>query len=130
MIQSEYSCGISSELEHHPCNDLDSNIDGPCSISTSVNFATPQHVDIWDGSMSIFGWFHIGHPITNSYFLLSNLKVICDGTEYNGVAIKLTDGLIIAGDGQMICHGTTTAKFDGSIFGIQFAANALSMSSI
>src|SRR5688572_23142514 len=74
MIQSEYSRGITRELEYHPCNGLTSNIDGPCSISTSVNFATPQHVDVRDGSKSIFGWFHLNPPKTDQYFLLSHLR--------------------------------------------------------
>lgn len=129
MIQSEYSRGITSFLNDHPCNNLISKRDGPCSISTSINFATPQHVDVWDGSISIFGWFHIGQPISDGYFLLSNLKVKMDGHDYTGLAIKLVDGLLVTGDGQMICHGTTTSRFNGSIFGIQFAANGISMGS-
>lgn len=73
MIQSEYSRGITSNLEDHPCNSLLSKREGSCSIPTSINFATPQHVDVRDGSTSIFGWFHIGSPITDCYFLMSNL---------------------------------------------------------
>ena len=61
MIQSEYARGITSFLEDHPCYNLPSQREGPCSISTSTNFATPQHVDVCDGSISIFSWFHIGN---------------------------------------------------------------------
>jgi len=129
MTQSEYSQGITSYLEDHPCNRLISKREGPCSISTSINFATPQHVDVRDGSISIFGWFHIGRPITDRYFLMSNLRVEKQGHVFTGLAIKLVDGLIVTGDGRMICHGTTTSKFNGEIFGIQFAANGVSMSS-
>jgi hypothetical protein len=129
MIQSEYSRGITSYLDNHPCNSLISKREGPCSISTSINFATPQHVDVRDGSSSIFGWFHIGNPITNRYFLMSNLKIDIHGRVYTGLAVKLVDGLLVAGDGHIICHGTTASEFDGSIFGIQFAANGISMSS-
>ena len=46
MIQLEYSRGITSLLPYHPCNNLMSKREGPCSISTSINFATPQHVDV------------------------------------------------------------------------------------
>lgn len=129
MIQSKYSWGITSYLVDHPCHNLISNREGPCSISTSINFATPQHVDVRDGSTSIFGWFHIGYPISTGYFLMGNIKVKVKGHIYTGLAIKLVDGLIISGDGQMICHGTTASFFDGSLFGIQFAANVVSMGS-
>src|SRR5689334_9296089 len=42
MVQSEYSRGVTSSMAHQPCNNLTLGIEGPCSISTSVNFATPQ----------------------------------------------------------------------------------------
>src|SRR5688500_12501609 len=83
MIQSEYKRGISSSLNDCPCHDLVSGREGSCSISTSVNFATPQHVDICDGSIRIFSWVHIGKPITAEYFVLSNLQVTIEGQEYN-----------------------------------------------
>lgn len=129
MVQAEYSRGISSGLQDHPCNNLNDNVEGPCSISTSVNFATPQHVDIRDGSISVFGWLHLNKPVIPRYFLLSNLKVSVNGRVYNGLAIKLVDGLLMTGDGRFIRHGTTTSKVKGTIFGYQFAANGVSMSS-
>lgn len=129
MMQSEYSRGITSNIYDHPCNNLSNPVEGPCSISTSANFATPQHLDIRDGSLSIFGWLHIGIPISSGYFLLGNLKVTVQGKEYNGLAIKLVDGLLITGDGRMLRHGTTTSDFNGTIFGYQFAANGITMSS-
>ena len=76
MVQSEYSRGITSSLEDHPCNGLVTPQDGPYSISTSVDFASAQHVDICDGSIGIFCWLCMGIPITNGYFLLSNISVI------------------------------------------------------
>ena len=39
------------------------------------------------------------------------------------------DGLLVTGDGRMIRHGTTALVVDGSIFGVQFAANGILMSS-
>jgi len=129
MIQSEYSRGITSNLEDHPCHGLNVNQEGPCSISTSINFATPQHVDIRDGSISVFSWFHVGKPITDGYFVLSNLQLEVDGIFFNGVAIILIDGLLVSGDGRIIRHGTTASQFDGLLFGIQFAANGISMNS-
>jgi len=44
MIQSEYSWGITSYLDNHLCNSLMSKREDPCSISTNISFATPQHV--------------------------------------------------------------------------------------
>ena len=78
---------------------------------------------------SIFSWFHIGKPKTDGYFVLSNLKIIHEEKHYNGLAIKLIDSLLILGDGQILRHGTTVTEFLGTIFGIQFAANAISMTS-
>ena len=45
------------------------------------------------------------------------------------MAIKLVDGLLVSGDGRIICHGTTASQFDGQLFGIQFSANGISMNS-
>ena len=129
MVQSEYSCGVTSYLPDHPCYAITNGMEGPCSISTSVNFATRQHVDIRDGSMSIFGWLEIGKPITSGYFLLSNMMVNVGGHDYKGIAIKLVDGLLVAADGRSIWHGTTANEFNGTMFGYQFAANGISMGS-
>ena len=127
MIQLEYSCGITREMKYHPCHNLESDLDGPCLISTSINFATPQHVDVQDGSISIFGWFHLSNPQPDVYFILGNMGVKVDGHEFTGLAVKIVDGLVIVGNGRMLCHGTTASDYDGSIFGMQFAANGMSM---
>ena len=127
MVQSEYARGISNNFEDHSCYSLTLQRGKPCSISTSVNFVTPQHVDIRDGSISIFSWVHIGKPETDGYFVSSNLQVRDAGKNYNGMAIKLVDGLILSGNGHMLCHGNTTLQFLGTIFGIQFSANGVSI---
>jgi len=129
VVQSEYSRGITKYMNYHPCHNLESTHDGdgPCSISTSINFATPQHVDIQDGSISIFGWVHLTPPQSNVYFLMSNLQIDVDGKDFTGLAVKIVDDLVITGDGRMICHGMTASNYDGSIFGMQFAANGISM---
>src|SRR5687767_4900169 len=73
--------------------------------------------------------FHIGKPIADGYFVLSNLCIKVQESYYNGMAFKLVDGLVVTGNSQIIHHGTTSSKFNGSIFGIQFAANGISVSS-
>jgi len=60
---------------------------------------------------------------------MSNLKINICGREFTGLAVKLVDGLLVSGNSHIICHGTTASEFDGSIFGIQFAANCISMGS-
>ena len=103
--------------------------EGPCSISTSIDFATLQHENTCDGFISVFGQVHLNTHTTNKYFLLSNLQVKVETKVYNGLAIKLVNGLLISGDGQMIQHGTTSSKVDSCIFKLQFSANGVSMKS-
>ena len=86
-------------------------------------------MDVRDGSISIFGWFHLNKPKNDVFFVLGNLKIKVNDTEYTGLAIKIVDGLIMTADGRMIRHGTTASDYDGSIFGMQFAANSISMGS-
>lgn len=111
MIQLEYSQGITGDLEYHPCSNLEVEKEGPCSISTSINFETPQHVDIRDDSVIIFSWYLIGSPVTDGYFVLNNLQVTFGEQVYNELAIKLVDGLLVSADGHFIRHRMTSSEF-------------------
>ena len=60
---------------------------------------------------------------------MSNLSLEVEGVKYNGVAVKLVDGLMITFDGRMIRHGTTICDHVGPIHGFHIAANGISMRS-
>ena len=67
------------------------------------------------------------HPGTTGgwYFVLPNMKGKVPGTdrEYNGIAIKLLDGVLIGWDGCLIRHGTSiVGSRVGNTYGTFFAA--------
>ena len=97
------------------------------SMDLSINLANSSHYDVNDASQGFTIWTE-DHPGTTGgwYFVLPpNMKGKFPGTdrEYNGIAIKLSDGVIIGWDGRLIRHGTSMVNSRvGNIYGTFFAA--------
>jgi hypothetical protein len=96
------------------------------SMDLSINLANSTHFDVNDASQGFTIWTE-DHPGTTSgwYFVLPNMKGKFPATdrEYNGIAIKLSDGVLIGWDGRLIRHGTSMAGSRvGNIYGTFFAA--------
>jgi len=128
MTQTEYSRGISSKIIDHPANETDNQVEGSCAVSVSVNFASSQHLDVRDGSIGAILWVTEGDiSVDDIYFLLANAEVDYNGKKWKGVAIKLTDGIMISFDGRMIRHGTTECTRVERIYGFHISANAITM---
>jgi hypothetical protein len=49
---------------------------------------------------------HTKNCNSDAYFLFGNIQVKQDTNIYNGVAIKLFDGIMISFDGRLLFHGT------------------------
>ena len=95
------------------------------SMDLSVNLANSTHFDVNDASQGFSIWTE-DHPGSTDdwYFVLPNMKGKFPGTEreYNGIAIKLSDGVLIGWDGRLIRHGTSMAGSRvGNIYGTFFA---------
>jgi hypothetical protein len=95
------------------------------SMDLSINLANSSHYDVNDASQGFTIWTE-DHPCTTEdwYFVLPNMKGKFPGTdrEYNGIAIKLSDGVLIGWDGRLIRHGTSmVGSRVGNIYGTFFA---------
>ena len=158
MIQTEYSRGITNDMPNHPVyeelptvvttddlsqiidkkdepqiveKEINTNcVDGPCAVTASVDFASSQHLDIFDGSDGVVIWVvEESESVKKRYFLMSNLKVQTATKAYNGVAVRIRDGVMIAFDGRMIRHGTTETDDLDKTYGFHVASNAKSLQS-
>ena len=96
------------------------------SMDLSINLANSTHYDINDASQGFSIWTEDYPGSTGQwYFVLPNMKGKFPGTdrEYNGIAIKLSDGVLIGWDGRLIRHGTSmVGSRVGNIYGTFFAA--------
>jgi hypothetical protein len=95
------------------------------SMDLSINLANSTHYDVNDASQGFTIWTE-DHPGTTEdwYFVLPNMKGKFPGSDrdYNGIAIKLSDGVLIGWDGRLIRHGTSmTGSRSGNIYGTFFA---------
>ena len=95
------------------------------SMDLSINLANSSHYDVNDASQGFTIWTE-DHPGTTDdwYFVLPNMKGKFPGSDqdYNGIAIKLSDGVLIGWDGRLIRHGTSMAGSRvGNIYGTFFA---------
>ncbi len=96
------------------------------SMDLSINLANSTHYDVHDASQGFTIWTE-DHPGTTGgwYFVLPNMKGKFPGTdrEYNGIAIKLLDGVLIGWDDRLIRQGTSmVGSRVGNIYGTFFAA--------
>ena len=116
-----------SGMHHVPGMDGDG---GLCRVThtmdLSINLANSSHVDVNDATQGFTIWTE-DHPGTTEewYFVLPNLTGKYPGTDrnYNGIAIKLTDGVLIGWDGRLIRHGTSmVGSRVGNAYGNFFAA--------
>lgn len=96
------------------------------SMDLSINLANSTHYDVNDASQGFTIWTEDCPGTTGGwYFVLPNMKGKFPGTdrEYNGIAIKLSDGVLIGWDGRLIRHGTSMVGSQvGNIHGTFFAA--------
>ena len=86
------------------------------TIDTSVDLGNSSHLDLNDASQG-FSVFTEEKPgcASNWYFVLPNLHGrTLDGSEYNGVAIKLYHGTAISWDGRVVRHCTSVSRPDGA----------------
>ena len=131
-IQAEYSCGVTHQLEGHPGQ----NIATFCasSLNCSRCYATPQHKDARDNGMTCIAWLNSAnkrHMLENHddiYFLFGNVRAEINGIIYNGVAIKLYDGITFTFDARLLHHGTTLGTCDCLYCGYAIVGNAVTAS--
>ena len=80
------------------------------SMDVSINLANSSHYDSNDASQGLTIWTE-EYPGTTKdwYFVLPNMRGKFPGTdrEYNGIAIKLSHGVLIGWDGRLMRHGTS-----------------------
>ena len=98
------------------------------SMDLSINLANSSHYDSNDGSHGLSIWTE-EYPGTTEdwYFILPNMRGKFPGTdrEYNGIAIKLSHGVLIGWDGRVIRHGTSMVGSRlGNIYGTFFAGKS------
>ncbi len=95
------------------------------SMDLSINLANSSHYDVNDASQGFTIWTEDNPGTTEDwYFVLPNMKGKFPGTDrdYKGIAIKLSDGVLIGWDGRLIRHGTSMAGSRvGNIYGTFFA---------
>ena len=96
------------------------------SMDLSINLANSTHYDSNDASQGLTVWTE-EYPGTTEvwYFILPNTRGKFPGTdrEYNGIAIKLSHGVLIGWDDRVIRHGTSmVGSRVGNIYGTFFAA--------
>ena len=96
------------------------------SMDLSINLANATHYDVNDASQGFSIWTEDNPNTTKDwYFVLPNMTGKFPGTnrKYNGIAIKLSDGVLIGWDGRLIRHGTSMVRSRvGNIYGTFFAA--------
>jgi hypothetical protein len=96
------------------------------SMDLSINLANSSHYDVNDATQGFTIWTEDYPGSTKHwYFVLPTMKGKFPGTdrEYNGIAIKLSDGVLIGWDGRLIRHGTSmVGERVGNIYGNFFAA--------
>ena len=86
------------------------------TIDTSTDLGNSSHLDLNDASqgLSVFTEEKPGCA-SNWYFVLPNLYGRrSDGSEYDGVAIKLYHGTAISWDGRVVRHCTSVSRPDGA----------------
>jgi hypothetical protein len=98
------------------------------SMDLSINLANSTHYDSNDGSHGLSIWTE-EYPGTTEdwYFILPNMRGKFPGTdrEYNGIAIRLSHGVLIGWDGRVIRHGTSMVSSRlGNIYGTFFAGKS------
>ncbi|KAI2510058.1 hypothetical protein MHU86_4352 [Fragilaria crotonensis] len=85
------------------------------TIDVSVDLGNASHFDVNDASQGFSLWTEEKPGCgSNWYFLIPNLygKRKC-GTDYNGIAIKLSHATAISWDGRALRHCTSVSRPDG-----------------
>ena len=100
------------------------------TMDLSVNLANASHYDVNDASQGFSIWTEDKPGTTaNWYFVLPNVYGhISGGNEtYNGLAIKLTHGVLISWDGRVIRHCTSMMERISNVYRTFFAVKLKSI---
>ena len=95
------------------------------TMDLSVNLSNSSHYDVNDACQGFTIWTEEKPGTTGGwYFVLPNMVGTFPDSnrEYNGIAIKLTHGVLVSWDGRLIRHGTSVMNRQGNVFGTFFAA--------
>ncbi len=97
------------------------------SMDVSVDLSNTTHFDVNDASQGFSTWTeHVPGSTKSWYFVLPNVfgKKTRTGPTYNGVAIKLSHGVLVSLDGRVIRHGNSmmNRKKGCHVYGSIFAA--------
>jgi hypothetical protein len=94
------------------------------TMDLSVNLANASHYDVNDASQGFSIWTEDKPGTTaNWYFVLPNVygHILGGNETYNGLAIKLTHGVLISWDGRVIRHCTSMMERISNVYGTFFA---------
>jgi hypothetical protein len=99
------------------------------SMDVSVDLSNATHYDVNDASQGFSIWTEdVPGSTKDWYFVLPNVfgKKTHTGPTFNGLAIKLTHGVLISWDGRVIRHGTSMMDRKGGchVYGTFFAAKS------
>ncbi|KAI2510623.1 hypothetical protein MHU86_3734 [Fragilaria crotonensis] len=99
------------------------------SMDVSVDLSNSSHYDVNDASQGFSIWTEDNPGSTKEwYFVLPNVfgKKSGTGKVYNGMAIRLTHGVLISWDGRLIRHCTSMMQREKNchVYGTFFAAKS------
>lgn len=99
------------------------------SMDVSVDLSNSSHYDVNDASQGFSIWTEDNPGSTKEwYFVLPNVfgKKSGTGKIYNGMAIRLTHGVLISWDGRLIRHCTSMMQREKNchVYGTFFAAKS------
>ena len=85
------------------------------TIDMTVNMANASYFDVYDASQGFSVWIKdIPGKAQNWYFVMPNLcGTTEDGSQLNGVAVRLRHGTAISWDGRLTRHCTSLSRPDG-----------------
>jgi hypothetical protein len=95
------------------------------TMDLSVDLSNSSHYDVNDASRGFTIWTEdIPGSTEGWYFVLPNVygKRSDGGGAFNGLAIRLTHGVLISWDGRLVRHGTSVVNRKGHVYGSFFAA--------
>lgn len=97
------------------------------TMDLSVNLANASHYDVNDASQGFSIWTEDEPGTTEDwYFLLPNVYGQIPGTKktYNGLAIRLTHGVLVCWDGRVVRHCTSMMNRKSNVYGTFFASKS------
>jgi hypothetical protein len=119
MIEIERNAGV------YPSNLMGGYFGIVSTMDMSCNLGNASHYDRNDASQGFSIWVETKcNSASNWYFLMPNMILHHQNKQYNGVAVKLSDGVSISWDGRVIRHCTTVTNSgnNNSVHGIFWAA--------